>query len=149
MRLVVVMKQDLMNSPQVFTDDTILPLQNDIKGRNRLIQARLWVYATQSKTGPPMILYDFTCTRSKRGPQNFLKGFQGYIQADAYSGYDGLYLNGAKEVACMAHCRRYFRQAADLEDEPGVAHQALALIAELCAIEAEISTYWAEKNDPL
>lgn len=146
MRLVILMKQDLLNSVQVFTDDTILPLQNDIKERNRFIQARLWVYATQSKTGPPIILYDFTRTRSKDGPQTFLKGYKGYVQADAYAGYDGLYLTGAKEVACMAHCRRKFFTAAELEKEPGPAHEALSLIGQLYRIEKQIKHYTHKKR---
>ena len=123
MRLTALMKQDLLKSPQIFTDDTILPLQNDIPSRNKVIQSRLWVYATQCKTGPPMVLYQFTRTRSKTGPQGFLLGYRGYLQADAYAGYDGLYAAGAKEIACWAHCRRKFFEVAELEQEPGPAHQ--------------------------
>lgn len=136
--LTALMRMELLKSPQVFTDDTILPLQNDIKGRNKLIQARLWVYATQSKTGPPIIVYDFTRGRQKAGPHAFLKDYRGYVQADAYSGYDGLYAAGAKEVACMAHCRRYFFEASELELSPGPAYSALALIGQLYSVEREI-----------
>ena len=135
------MRQDLLQSPQVFTDDTILPLQNDDKQRNTLIQARLWVYATQQKTGPPIVLYDFTRTREKSGPLTFLNGYRGYVQADAYSGYDALYAAGAKEVACMAHCRRYFFEASEHELTPGPAHEALKLIGELYRIETDIKAY--------
>lgn len=138
--------QTLLTSPQVFTDDTILPLQNDIKGRNKLIQARLWVYATQRKTGPPIILYDFTRTRQKQGPHNFLAGYRGYVQADAYSGYDGLYKAGAKEVACMAHCRRYFFEASELEETPGPAHEVLTAMKALYRIEREIKHFTSKKR---
>ncbi len=136
--LVTIMRAELLRSPQVFTDDTILPLQNDIKGRDRTIQSRLWVYATQQRTGPPMVLYDFTRTREKAGPHNFLRGFAGYVQADAYSGYDGLYVQGAKEVACMAHCRRKFFDVYEMEKAPGPAHEVLAQIAQLYRIEKRI-----------
>ena len=144
--LVQRMREDLLQSPQIFTDDTVLPLQNDRKTHRQLIQARLWVYATQRKTGPPMILYDFTRTREKHGPQSFLKGYQGYVQADAYSGYDGLYVAGAREVACMAHCRRYFFEASENEWTPGPAHQALSLIGELYRIEKSIKHYRHKKR---
>ena len=140
------MREQLLQSPQIFTDDTILPLQNDRKTHRQLIQARLWVYATQCKTGPPMILYDFTRTREKCGPQTFLKGYRGYVQADAYSGYDGLYVAGAREVACMAHCRRYFFEASENELTPGPAHQALSLISELYRIERTIKHYGHKKR---
>lgn len=136
--LVALMRSDLLKAPQIFTDDTILPLQNDQASRNRLIQARLWVYATQSRTGPPMVLYDFTRTRGKSGPHTFLQGYRGYVQADAYGGYDGLYAAGAKEVACMAHCRRYFFEASESEVTHGPAHHVLMQIGELYRLERTI-----------
>lgn len=144
--LIDLMREDLLKSPQIFTDDTILPLQNDEKSRNRLIQARLWVYASQSKTGPPMVLYDFTRTREKSGPQTYLRDYRGYIQADAYSGYEGLYAKGAKEVACMAHCRRYFEKAALLESKSGPAHEAMLLIKRLYKIEKGIKGFTDKKR---
>lgn len=137
-RLVDVMKQDLLAMPQIFTDDTILPLQNDDKQRDSLIKARLWVYAGQYKTGPPIVLYDFTRSRSKSGPVGFLNDYTGYLQADAYSGYDELYTLGAKEVGCMAHCRRKFFEAAELESTPGSATHALAIIGQLYQIERDV-----------
>jgi len=145
-RLTDRMKQDLVCSPQIFSDDTILPLQNDQKDRHRVIQARLWVYATQSKTGPPIVLYDFTRTRSKQGPHSFLSGYRGYLQADAYSGYDGLYKNGVKEVACLAHLRRYFFEASEQEQTPGPAHEALMMIQKLYRIERDIKHYSHKKR---
>jgi len=35
-----------------------------------------------------VILYDYTATRERAGPEEFLKGYRGYLQADAYGGYD-------------------------------------------------------------
>ena len=58
--------------------------------------------------------YDFTTTRERAGPQKFLADFTGYLQADAYGGYDGIYSSsndpksGIVEVACWVHCRRYW-----------------------------------------
>jgi transposase len=38
-----------------------------------------------------------------------LKPFKGLLQADAYSGFDELYLDGhIREVGCWAHARRKF-----------------------------------------
>jgi len=33
-------------------------------------------------------------SRKRVGPSQFLQGFQGYLQADALSGYDGVYAGG-------------------------------------------------------
>ena len=62
---------------------------------------------------------DYTPTRSRDGPEEFLKAFRGYLQADAYSGYDHFYEEperGIDEVACWAHARRkhYEAQSSDL-----------------------------------
>ena len=45
------------------------------------------------------------------------------MQADAYSGYNGLYVDGRKpgpivEVACWAHGRRKFFELAELQKAP-------------------------------
>lgn len=147
--LTALMRRELLTAPQIFTDDTILPLQNSCKKRNKLVQARLWVYATQPKTGPPIIIYDFTRTRSQQGPQQFLSDYRGYLQADAYAGYNVLYRKGAKEVACWAHCRRKFFEASELEREPGRAHEALLLIRQLYRVEREIKLFHHKKRKKL
>lgn len=46
------------------------------------------------------------------GPASFLKGYCGYLQADAFSGYDRIYSDeDILEVACWAHARRKFFDA--------------------------------------
>src|SRR5437763_8592405 len=54
----------------------------------------------------PVILYDYTATRERAGPEEFLKGYRGYLQADAYGGYDAFFkdpVRGLIEVGCWAH----------------------------------------------
>jgi hypothetical protein len=62
----------------------------------------------------PYTVYDYTPNRSRDGPQAFMEKFSGFLQADAYSGYDGLYEDPEREVievACWAHTRRKFYEA--------------------------------------
>jgi len=71
---------------------------------------------------------------------NFLKGYQGYLQADAYTGYDKLFDHKQTdyqiiEVACMAHVRRKFYEIAQQAKKPGTAHQALSFIQKLYRAE--------------
>jgi len=78
---------------------------------------RIWTYV--GDRNHPYTVYDYTPTRSRDGPDMFMKEFHGYLQADAYSGYDELYRNRSRnitEVACWAHARRrYFEaQSSDL-----------------------------------
>lgn len=121
------LKQAIVESDILFTDDTPIPLQ--VKGDGKLKKARLWVYV-RGGTGPPLVAYDFSIDRSKRRPLDFLDGYRGYVHADAYSGYDELFRKkGIVEVGCWAHARRKFDEAAI--SRPKEATDILARIARL------------------
>jgi Transposase IS66 family/IS66 C-terminal element len=72
--------------------------------------------------------------RTRDGPEQFLAGFSGYLQADAFAGYDRL-CAGANviRVACWAHARRKLYDARNTAPLP--AHEALARIRQLYRIE--------------
>jgi len=66
----------------------------------------------------------------------FLKTFEGYLHADAFAGYDGIYTAGSvKQVLCWAHARRKFYDARNVQ--PGIAHIALAYIARMYRVELD------------
>jgi transposase len=82
-------------------------------------------------------VFDFTLDRTRHGPENFLEGYQGYLQADPYSGYDCVYASGlVKEVACWVHTRRYWHEARDYDKTR--ANIALGYIARLSQIESQL-----------
>jgi hypothetical protein len=89
------------------------------------------VYAGDANN--PYTVYDATPSRSRDGPQTFLAGYRGYLQADAFGGYDGLYATGATEVACWAHTRRKFHEARDSDSRLSL--EALARIRVLYDVE--------------
>jgi transposase len=99
------MKQQVLGSKAIQTDDTPVPVLDPDLPHTRT--GRIWTYVGDGEH--PYIVYDYTPTRSRDGPEEFLKAFRGYLQADAYSGYDHFYEEperGIEEVACMAHVRR-------------------------------------------
>lgn len=109
------MKERALSSKVVQTDDTPVPVLDPELPHTRT--GRIWTYV--GDPGHPYTVYDYTRNRSRAGPDEFLKDFRGYLQADAYSGYDQIYKEperGITEVACMAHARRkYFEaQSSDL-----------------------------------
>ena len=62
---------------------------------------RIWPY--YGDKDHPVIAYDYTATRARAGPEKFLKGYRGYLQADAYGGYDAFFKDAARgliEVGC-------------------------------------------------
>lgn len=104
------MKQRVLGSKAVQTDDTPVPVLDPEWPRTRT--GRIWTYVGDDQH--PYTVYDYTPTRSRDGPEEFLKTFRGFLQADAYSGYDHFYKEperGVVEVACWAHARRKFIEA--------------------------------------
>ena len=103
------LKEDVLSRPFIFTDDT--PVRLQVKGRGKTKTARMWVYV--GGADPPHRFFDFTEDRKKERPGEILKNYQGYIHADAYSGYDHLFRSDLPltEVGCWAHTRRKFDEA--------------------------------------
>ena len=130
------MQQQVLSSKVIHTDDTQVKLIDHSIGSTKL--ARFWGYLGDANH--PYAVYDFTVDRSRAGPETFLENYQGYLQADAYGGYDGIYSNNSKpdnqgiiEVACWAHARRYWHKAK--EQDAARAHHVLAFISRLYEVE--------------
>ena len=124
-------KKILFESKVIGTDDTGVKVLDRKLPFARI--GRIWPYVGDAHH--PVILYDYTPTRGRDGPARFLQGYQGYLQADAYSVYDAFFrpARGLTEVACMMHARRYFFKALDSDQEH--MGRALHLIARLYAVE--------------
>jgi transposase len=125
------MKKELLRSKVIGTDDT------SVKVLDRKLpfarNGRIWPYLGDAHH--PVIVYDYTPTRSRAGPAKFLEGYKGYLQADAYSVYDVFFKpqRGMTEVGCWMHARRYLFKALE-SDEPHMG-PALHLIARLYRVE--------------
>ena len=99
------LQRDLvLQSPVIWTDDTpVTVLGGEEPGSTK---GRFWAYIGDDEH--PYTVYDFTMSRSRDGPAAFLSDYSGFLQADAYGGYDGIFLGsdgGIEEVACWAHAR--------------------------------------------
>ena len=135
------MKEVLFQSKVIGTDDTSVKVL-DVKlpfART----GRIWPYYGDSNH--PVILYDYTATRERAGPEKFLRSYRGYLQADAYGGYDAFFKDPARgliEVGCWAHARRYFHKALE-SDQPRMG-PALLLIAQLYRVEEKARPLIAE-----
>ncbi len=106
------MKQQVVRSKALQTDDTPVGVLDPELPRTKT--GRIWTYVGDQDH--PFTVYDYTPDRSRDGPDRFLQEFSGYLQADAYSGYDGIYKDPEREVtevACWAHARRKFFEAQD------------------------------------
>ena len=110
MPLFELMKNCALSSKAVQTDDTPVGVLDPELPRTKT--GRIWTYV--GDPDHPYTVYDYTPNRSRDGPKAFLRDFGGFLQADAYSGYDHLYQDPDRditEVACWAHARRKFYEA--------------------------------------
>ena len=127
--LVKRMHEKILQSPKINTDDTPIPVKSK-KRRGSTYNGYLWVYVGKEHN----VVFDFTPTRSREGPLKFLGKYSGYVQADAYSGYDEFFRKSdATEVGCNAHARRKFDYA--LDTDPVRAARLLVLWGRLYDIE--------------
>ena len=122
--------QRVLQSTVMWTDDTPITVIGGLQGS---FQGHFWTYIGHER---PYSVYDFTKSRSRDGPASFLQGFTGYLHADAFAGYDAIFLGShaaIREVACWAHARRKFFDA--VKSHPRESHQVLEWIRQLYDIE--------------
>src|SRR5277367_4311331 len=111
----------VMAGERLHGDDTTLP----VLAKGKTDTGRLWTYVRDDKpfggVGPPAAIFYYSRDRRGEHPQAHLAGYTGILQADAYDGYNKLYLAGRKpgpvhEAACWVHGRRPFFAMADLAE---------------------------------
>ena len=99
--IVAAMTRRILLSKVIATDDTPVKVQDHTPGKG-IKTGSLWVYLGDLDN--PFIVYDYRPDRTGDGPERFLKGYKsGYLQSDAYSGYDAIHARGIIEVGCWAH----------------------------------------------
>ena len=132
MPLTEAMRRELILGGYIQADETPVGVQmHDRRGRNH--QAYLWQYSSPGGG----VIFDFRMSRSREGPKQFLKLFQGLLQTDGYSAYDGL--GGARVVhaACWAHSRRKLVESVRLDPQDQAAVRLLELVNKLFAVDAK------------
>jgi transposase len=133
------MVREVLASKVIHTDDTPVNVLEPGSGKTRT--GRFWVYL--GDPSHPHAVFDYTPSRKRDGPMNFLDGWGKnelrYLQADAFGGYDGLYAGQAGghvvEVACWAHARRKFYDARRSDHRHSA--RALASIKRLYDVERD------------
>jgi transposase len=126
------LKRFVLASKVVGTDDT--PVKVLDRKLSHARKGRIWPYVgDREHVG---VVYDYTPTRERAGPEQFLKNYRGHLQADAYVAYDAFFTKperGMEEVGCWAHTRRHFHQA--LDSDASRMRTVLLLIAQLYRVE--------------
>ena len=109
----------VMAAERLHGDDTTVP----VLAQGKTVTGRLWTYVRDDKpfggVGPPAAIFYYSRDRRGEHPQAHLAEYSSILQADAYDGYNALYLPSRKpgpirEAACWAHARRKFFEFADV-----------------------------------
>jgi len=115
------LESHVMAAERLHGDDTTVP----VLSKGKTDTGRCWIYVRDDKpfggAGPPAAMFYYSRDRRGEHPQAHLAGYSGILQADAYDGYNKLYLADRKpgpvrEAACWVHARRPFFAMADLEE---------------------------------
>lgn len=143
MPLVDAIEAHVLSAERIHIDDTTVP----VLAKGKCKTGRLWTYVRDDKpfggNAAPAALFYYSPDRTAEHPEQHLATYSGICQADAYSGYNGLYVAGRKsgaiiEASCWAHGRRKFYDLADLQKAP-LSIEAVRRIDELFAIERQIN----------
>src|SRR3954453_20169160 len=111
----------VMAAERLHGDDTTVP----VLAKGKTDTGRCWIYVRDARpfggTGPPAAMFYYSRDRKGEHPKMHLTGYAGILQADAYDGYNQLYMAGRdpgpiQEAACWVHARRPFFAMADLEE---------------------------------
>jgi transposase len=136
-------RRHVFAAEKIHGDDTTVPVL--LPGLGRTKTSRLWVYVRDDRpfcgTEPPAAAYFYSPDRGSEHPTGHLAGFNGFLHADAYAGFEALYdrLNAnarITEVARWAHCRRKFFDVWE-DKKSRVAKEAIDRIAAFYAIETK------------
>ena len=125
----------VLASHVIHTDDTSVKIRDAHQKKKHT--GRFWPYVGDPLH--PLTVFDYTTTHKREGPAAFLADYRGYLQADAFNGYDGIYLESAGriiEVGCWAHARRKFHESRRLDSVR--METALAWIGKLYAVEKDL-----------
>jgi transposase len=141
--LTALIRAHVFAAERLHADDTTVPVL--AKGKTRT--GRLWTYVRDDKPfggpDPPAAAFFYSPDRGGARPEAHLAGWAGLLQADAYAGFNGLYVEGrahgvVTEAACWAHGRRKFFELATAAKAP-IAIEAVRRIDAIFAIEREIN----------
>ena len=133
----------VLSAERIHADDTTVPVLAKLK----TVTGRIWTYVRDDRPfggkDPPAAMFYYSRNRAGDHPREHLAGYAGIMQADAFSGFNGLYDAKRKpapiiEAACWSHGRRKLFDLAVLSKSP-IAAEAVRRIDELFEIERSIN----------
>lgn len=122
-------------------DDTTVP----VLAKGKTDTGRCWTYVRDDRPfagpAPPAAVFYYSPNRRGEHPQGHLARWTGVLQADAYGGYDALYVAGRTygqifQAPCWAHGRRKFFELADIAQATRRKSRGKTAVVSPIAVEA-------------
>jgi len=137
--------EHLKASTKLFMDETTAPVLDP--GRGRTKTGYLWALARDDRSwggvDPPGVVFFYAPDRGGKNAETFVRGFDGILQLDGYTGYNRLTRltreggDPIRVAHCWAHARRKLKEVFD-RDGSEIAAEGLRRIAEIYKVEADI-----------
>jgi transposase len=141
--LIGMLQQEIRSGPLINVDETTFQVLKE-PGRRNTSKSYMWVYRGGDPDRPALV-YQYHPGRNGQVAVDFIgKDYQGYIQSDAFSGYDRLEkYSGIVQLGCWAHVRRKFvdvikvkkKIRSNLKNPKSLADEAVDYIRGLYRIE--------------
>jgi transposase len=106
------MHEQLLKCGVIMSDETTWQVNHEL-GKKASSKSYIWIHRSGNCEGPPIVLYQYTSTRSGDHAKKFLEGFHGFHVSDAYAGYEKV--EGITRCLCFSHLRRYYLEAIPLD----------------------------------
>lgn len=131
--IVQAMRREILAQSYLQADETPVDVQRrpEKKGKNH--QAYFWQFGNPRGS----VVFSFSLRRAAEVARQFLAGYKGIVQSDAYNGYHWVHKNGIVHAGCWAHGRRYFVKALKLNPEHERARELVGVIDALFAVDRE------------
>jgi transposase len=139
-------REYVISNNQIHGDDT--PVKVLEPGTGKTKTGRMWVYVNDGRPrgddSPVAAGYYYSPDRKGERPQGHLKDFKGILHADAYAGYNKLYVSEenpegkVEEAACWAHTRRKFYDIVAYNEKANIALSVIEQIGKIYHVESEI-----------
>ena len=144
--LVKLLQKNITAHDYVQADETTVQVLDEV-GRDNTAKSYMWCYRGGGEK--VSIVYEYQPTRGGYHAAEFLRGYKGYLQSDAYSGYHFADKNSdIIRVGCMAHARRKFADVIKATKSNGLASEAIKYFRTLYKIEntAQENHFSSEKR---
>lgn len=135
------LKRKLLSCIYLQADETGMKVLDSEKNGSSH-QGYMWAYRDVINN---LVLFEYQRGRNKEAPAGMLKNFKGFLQTDGYAAYDQFaQREGVQILNCMAHARRYFKEAEDNDRERST--YALSIFQQVYEQERELKTVSVEER---